>query len=71
VACHEKLGRALLAAQDTIGGLAELEQATRLDPANPKTHYEFGRALRQVGQTERARQELSLSQKLYGAHSQE
>jgi tetratricopeptide (TPR) repeat protein len=71
VACHEKLGRALFAAQDTAGGLAGLEQATRMDPANPKTHYEFGRALRQVGQTERAQLELSLSQKLYGAHSQE
>ena len=51
VACHEKLGWALFAAQDTAGRLAELEQAMRLDPANPKTHYEFGRALRQVCQT--------------------
>jgi tetratricopeptide (TPR) repeat protein len=70
-ACHEKLGRALLATHDSAGALAELEQATRLDPKNPKTHYEFGRALRQAGQAERAQQEFSLSQKLYSAHSQE
>jgi tetratricopeptide (TPR) repeat protein len=70
-ACHEKLGRALLATHDSAGALAELEQAAKLDPKNPKTHYEFGRALRQAGQTERAQQEFSLSQKLYTAHSQE
>lgn len=70
-ACHEKLGRALLAIHDTTGGLAELEQATQLDPKNAKIHFEFGRALRQAGQVERAQQELSLSQKLYSSHSQE
>ena len=70
-ACHEKLGRALLATHDSTGGIAELEQAARLDPQNPKTHYELGHALRQAGQTERAQQEFSLSQKLYTSHSQE
>ena len=69
--CHEKLGRALLATQDSTEGIAELEQAIRLDPKNPKTHFELGRALRQGGQAERAKQEFSLSQKLYSAHSQE
>ena len=69
--CHEKLGRALLATHDSAGGVAELEQATRLDPKNPKTHYELGRVLRQAGQVERAQQEFSLSQQLYSAHSQE
>jgi tetratricopeptide (TPR) repeat protein len=70
-ACHEKLGRALLAIHNTAGGLAELEQATQLDPNNAKIHFEFGRALRQAGQVERAQKELSLSQKLYTSHSQE
>jgi len=70
-ACHEKLGRALITIQETANGLAELEQATRLDPRNPKTHYEFGLALRQAGQTDRAHEELALSQKLYSTHSQE
>jgi Flp pilus assembly protein TadD len=69
--CHEKLGRALITTQDGAGGIAELEQATRLDPKDPKTHYELGRALRQAGQAERAKQEFSMSQKLYSAHSQE
>ncbi|HLY40993.1 MAG TPA: tetratricopeptide repeat protein [Terracidiphilus sp.] len=70
-ACHEKLGRALVATNDSAVGIAELEQATKLDPKNPKTHYELGRALRQAGQLEKARQELSISQKLYSTHSQQ
>jgi Flp pilus assembly protein TadD len=70
-ACHEELGRALLANHESDGGIAELNQATQLDPKNPKTHYELGRALRQAGQLERAQQEFALSQKLYTTHSQE
>src|SRR5947209_10352481 len=35
-ACHEKLGRALLATSDVAGAIAELEEATRLDPKDPK-----------------------------------
>ncbi len=69
--CHEKLGRALLATHDATGGIAELEEAIRLEPENPRTHYELGRALHQTGQTERAQQEFSISQKLYASHSQE
>lgn len=71
VPCHERLGRALLATHDTAGGLQELAVATQLDPKNPKMHYEYGRALRQAGQLEHAQQELSLSQTLYSAHSEE
>lgn len=70
-ACHEELGRALLAKHDINGGIAELEQAAELDPKNPKTHYELGRALRQAGQLDRAKQEFALSQKLYTSHSEE
>jgi tetratricopeptide (TPR) repeat protein len=69
--CHEKLGRALLAANDLPGSIAELEEATRLDANDPKAHFELGRALRQAGQAERAKQEFATSQKLYSAHSQE
>ena len=69
--CHEKLGRALLATEDIAPGLSELEEATKLDPANPRMHYELGRAYRQAGQREKATQELAISQKLYSAHSQE
>jgi tetratricopeptide (TPR) repeat protein len=71
VPCHEKLGRALLATHDTAGGLQELSIATQLDPKSPKMHYEYGRALRQAGQLEHAQKELSLSQSLYSAHSEE
>lgn len=70
-ACHEKLGRALLATDDVAGAVAELQQAEQLDPASPKTHYELGRALRQAGQVKRAREEFALSQKLYGTNSHE
>jgi Flp pilus assembly protein TadD len=70
-ACHEKLGRALFANQDTDGGIAELGLAAELDPQNPKDHYELGHALRQAGQIERAKQEIAISEKLYGAKSQE
>jgi Flp pilus assembly protein TadD len=52
-------------------GIAELEKSAQLEPANPKTHYELGRALRQAGQADRAQQEFAISQKLYAAHSQE
>ncbi len=69
--CHEKLGRALLASNDLPGSIAELEEATRLDPNDPKAHFELGRALRQDGQSERAKQEFAASQKLYSVHSQE
>ncbi len=69
--CHEKLGRALLATHDIPGSIGELEEATRLNPNNPKTHFELGRALRQAGQTERAQQEFAASQKLYSTHSQD
>ena len=70
-ACHGKLGRSLLATGDLAAGVAELEVATRLDPHDPKAHFELGRALRQAGQNERAREEFAASQKLYAAHSQE
>ena len=69
--CHEKLGRALLSAQDLAESIRELETATTLEPNNPKTHYELGRALRQAGQSDRAKQEFAASQRLYSAHSQE
>jgi Flp pilus assembly protein TadD len=69
--CHEKLGRALVETHDSAAGIAELQEATKLDPKDPKAHYELGRVLRQVGQIERAQEEIAISQKLYAAHSQE
>jgi len=69
--CHEKLGRALVETHDVAAGIAELQEATKLDPTDPKAHYELGRALRQAGQNERAQEEIKISQSLYAAHSQE
>ena len=68
--CHEKLGRALLAANDLPGSVSELEEATRLNPNDAKAHFELGRVLRQAGQMDRANQEFAASKKLYSAHSQ-
>ena len=69
--CREKLGTALLAIDDLPGSIAELEEAARLAPKDPKAHFELGRALRKSGQTERAKQEFAASQKLYSSHSEE
>lgn len=69
--CHEMLGRALLATDDVAGAVTELEKAEQLNPQNPKTHFELGRALRQAGQAQRAKEEFALSQKLYGTNSHE
>ena len=41
------------------------------DPKDAKAHFELGRAYRQAGQTERAKQEFAVSQTLYASHSQE
>jgi len=70
-ACHEKLGRALVATGDAIGGVKELEVAVQLDPVNPKTHFQLGLAYRAAGALEKSRAEFALSQTLYGQHSRE
>ena len=69
--CHEKLGQALLATNDVAGSIDELDEAIRLDETDAKAHFELGRALRQAGQTDRAKQEFAASQKLYSVHSQQ
>ncbi len=69
--CHEKLGQALLTTNDVAGSIGELDEAIRLDEKDAKAHFELGRALRQAGQTERAKQEFAASQKLYSVHSQQ
>jgi Flp pilus assembly protein TadD len=70
-ACHEKLGRALVATGDVIGGVKELETAVLLDPKNPKMHFQLGLAYRAAGNLEKSRAEFALSQSLYGEHSQD
>jgi tetratricopeptide (TPR) repeat protein len=70
-AAHERLGRALLATQQTSVGIAELQQSAKLDEKNPKVHFELGRALRQAGRSEEAKKEFEMSQQLYATHSEE
>ncbi len=70
-AAHEKLGRALLATQDSKAGISELQIAEKIDPREPRIHYELGRALRQAGDAEQAKKEFALSQQLYSSHSEE
>jgi tetratricopeptide (TPR) repeat protein len=70
-AAHERLGHALIATQQNVAGIAELEQSAKLDEKNPKVHFELGRALRQAGRAEEAKKEFELSQQLYATHSAE
>jgi tetratricopeptide (TPR) repeat protein len=70
-ACHEKLGRALVATGDVDGGVKELQTAALLDPKNPKMHFQLGLAYRAAGALEKSRAEFELSQSLYGEHSQD
>lgn len=68
---HERLGHALIATQQNVAGIAELEQSAKFDEKNPKVHFELGRALRQAGRAEEAKKEFELSQQLYATHSEE
>jgi tetratricopeptide (TPR) repeat protein len=65
-ACHEKLGRALSACGNLQEGIRQLEQAVALDAKDPRLHYELGLAYRKAGEQDRAKDELALSEKLYG-----
>lgn len=64
--CHEKLGRALAASGNLQEGIKQLEQAVSLNANDARLHYELGLAYRKDGQQERAKEELALSEKLYG-----
>ena len=67
---HQTLGRALVAASRAPDGIKELEIAARLDPANPKVHFELGHAYRVAGESDKARAEFAQSKALYGSHNQ-
>jgi Flp pilus assembly protein TadD len=47
-----------------------LEIAVKLDPKNPKTHFELGHAYREAGDQQKARAEFEVSKSLYGEHNQ-
>jgi tetratricopeptide (TPR) repeat protein len=69
--CHEKLGRALVAGGSLNDGISELQAAIKLDPKNPKLHFELGHAYRQAGEQTQAAAEFALSKTLYGGHQQD
>src|ERR1700761_3210283 len=66
---HERLGHALSIVGDQMGSVRELEIAAKLDPQDPKTHFELGHAYRGMGEMEKARAELEKGNALYDAHS--
>ncbi len=66
---REKLGRALALTGDAKAGASELEVAVRLDPKEPKAHFELGQAYRDLGEADKARAEFALSEMLYGKQS--
>ena len=70
--CHGKLGRALMAAGDVRGGVKELEVAAKLDPANPKRHFQLGSCISCGGSLRRSPcRGLRSAKALYGQHSQD
>jgi hypothetical protein len=48
-----------------------MQAAVRLDPHNPRLHYQLGLIYRRVGEPEKSKEEMLLSEKLYGPHSSE
>jgi tetratricopeptide (TPR) repeat protein len=68
---REKLGRALSLTGDAKAGASELEAAVRLDPKDPKAHFELGQAYRNLGEADKARAEFALCETLYGKHSRD
>lgn len=68
--CHAMLGRALAATGKITEGVHELEQAVTLAPNDPKAHYQLGRLYRQAGEQAQAKEQFTLSAKLYGSKSQ-
>jgi tetratricopeptide (TPR) repeat protein len=52
------LGKSLVSAGRPHDAVAPLEQAVRLDPANPNVHYQLSFAYRRVGRDQEAEKEL-------------
>ena len=67
--CHEVFGQTLLALKRLPEARTELEQATTLEPTNPRYHYELGRLYKLTGDSRQSNEELSRSRALYGTHS--
>jgi len=60
---HYNLGVALLALQDNAGARQQLEKALALGGTEPEIRFKYATALRNLGETELAKQQLDLYQK--------
>jgi tetratricopeptide (TPR) repeat protein len=58
------LGRALLGNRDPAGAVMYLQRAEKMDGKNAMTHWLLAQAYRELGQTEAARRESEMTQKL-------
>ena len=67
--CHEELARALLATGSAEAARSEMAAAVRLDPSNPRLHFQLGQMLRRAGLEREAAAELRKSESLYGTKS--
>ncbi|HSD30073.1 MAG TPA: tetratricopeptide repeat protein [Vicinamibacteria bacterium] len=56
-AAHNALGRALVELGELDAGIRELEEAVRLAPESPETHFSLARAYARAGRTEDAARE--------------
>jgi Flp pilus assembly protein TadD len=71
VKCYEQLARALDRHGEGQKAVEQMQAAVRLDPHNPRLHYQLGLIYRRVGEPEKSKEEMLLSEKLYGPHSSE
>jgi Flp pilus assembly protein TadD len=69
--CHEQLARALDKQEQHEKAIEQMQAAIQLDSDNPGLHYQLGLIYRHAGQTEKSRQEMIVSAKLYGSYSSE
>ena len=60
----------LHATRDWSAALAYYEQALRLAPDDPRTHFELGRAASELGDAERSRRHLVRVLELQPGHAQ-
>lgn len=69
VKCNEEFARALDKQGSFPDAIQSMANAVRLQPDSARLHFELGQIYRHAGQEDKARQELTLSQHLYGAKS--
>ena len=69
VKCNEEFARALDKQGSFPDAIQYMANAIHLQPESARLHFEMGQIYRHAGQQDKAKQELTLSQHLYGAKS--